>query len=248
MKGTFFSKPIEWNIETKEESWEQGSAINGTLKVKNTSSENIEIGECGVGLAFADIKKVHSRNENAFKLEQTIPMPFKSLAPSELIEHSFSIKLNSNSPVTDKKSSYYLTYGKNCMENQLQLNVIPKILFQKIIGLMDTFYRFKTKEYKTIKDGVEYKLIPPASREMASVETLQLSFSMENDDLILKFLFQVKKLDTSSVTTKVNKDSLKIESRVLPKQYSLGKDMINQDALLKIIEGVLAEVKMNNIF
>ncbi|MGE3610095.1 MAG: hypothetical protein AB7I27_10950 [Bacteriovoracaceae bacterium] len=248
MKGSFFSKPLEWSIETSKEAWEQGSTIQGTIKINNTSSQVFEFGPGGVGLCYAEIKKVHSRIENIFKLEKSFFLPTTTINPNEKIEFPFSIQLESNCPVTDKKSSYFITYGKDCLENHLQLNIGPKNLYQKIIGLLDTFQRFKVKEYKSSKKGVEYKLLPPASRDLANLESLLLTFSMKQEDLILEFQFQVKKLDTSSVTTKINKETLKVERSLTSKEYSLGKDLINQDQLIKMIEGVMSEVKLNNIF
>jgi hypothetical protein len=46
----------------------------------------------------------------------------------------------------------------------------------------------------------------------------------------------------------VNKAELKIEKTLTPKEYSLGKDMINQDQLLKSIEATLGEVKLKSVF
>jgi hypothetical protein len=128
------------------------------------------------------------------------------------------------------------------------LQIAPKALYSKIVGLMDTFQRFKVKEIKAVKKGVEYKLLPPTSRDMANIETLLLTFSMSDDHLKMKFDFQVKKLDTSSITTKVNKESVSLEKTLSPKEYSLGRDMIHQDGLLKVVEGVLSEVKLKAVF
>lgn len=248
MKGTFFNKPLEWNIETIGETWQQGESIKGTLKVKNHSGENQSLENTGVGLAFADIKKVHTRAPNALKLELSADFPDSNLGPQEekLLEFNFS--LGPNSGITDKKSSFYLCFGKEYVEGQLQLKVEPKALYSKVVGLLDTFHRFKQKEVKTTKKGVEYKLLPPTSREMANIESMLLTFSMEEDDLLLKFDFHVKRLDTSSVTTKINKESVIIEKRLAPREYSLGRDMINQDQLLKNIELVLSDVKMKAVF
>jgi FAD synthase len=95
---------------------------------------------------------------------------------------------------------------------------------------------------------VEFKFSPPTSREMANIESMSVIFSMEKDNLCLKFDFQVKKIDTSSVTTKINKESLSIERILTPKEYSFGRDMINQDLILKALDSALGEVKMKNVF
>jgi sporulation-control protein spo0M len=247
MKGTFFSKPLEWNIETTKESWGQGEVVEGILKVKNHGTEAAELSNAGVALANADIKKVHAKAEGAMKFE--VKETFTStLAPSETKELTFKLMLPPNCAVTDKKASFFLTYGREASENHLMLKVEPKVLFTKVIGLLDTFHRFKLKEMKAAKNGVEFKLIPPSSREMANLESLSLIFSMNGENMQMDYDFQVRKLDTESVTTKVNKVAVKIQKLLTPKEFSLGGDMINQDTLLKSLESVLSEVKMKSVF
>jgi hypothetical protein len=248
MKGTFFNKPLEWNIETSGESWQQGDILSGTLKIKNHGAESVALSDCGVALAYADIKKVHTRTDGALKPEATSTFSESEIKPAEEISLDFSFPITSNGGITDKKNSYYLSFGKNFREAQLQVKVGPKILYSKIVGLLDTFARFKVKDIKSAKKGVEYKLLPPTSREMANIESLLLTCSMKEENLLLRFDFQVKRLDTSSVTTKVNKESVSIEKELQPKEYSLGRDMINQDQLLKTVEAVLSEVKMKSVF
>ncbi len=248
MKGTFFSKPLEWNIDVQGESWQQGGALTGVLKVTNHGAEAVSLDSSGVALAYAEIKKVQTRAEGSMKHEQTANLGPRTLAKGESTELQFSFPLSSNAPVSDKKASYYLTYGKDFNESHLQLKIEPKALYAKIIGLLDTFYRFKLKEYKASKKGVEYKLIPPTSRDMANIDSLLLTFSMNEDALKMDYDFQVKKLDTSAVTTRLNKATVAIERVVTPKEYSLGRDLLNQDQLLKVVETVLSEVKLKSVF
>lgn len=247
MKGTFFSKPLEWNIETVGESWQQGDTLKGVLKVKNHGTESVNLTDCGVVLAHADIKKVHSRAEGALKAESTATFK-EAVAAGSDAKIEFSFNIGPNGPITDKKASYYLSFGKNFSESQLQVKVEPKHLYTKVVGLLDTFHRFKLKEVKAAKKGVEFKLLPPTSREMANIDSLLLTFSMQEENLVLKFDFQVKKLDTSSIITRINKESVSIERSLLPKEYSLGRDMINQDHLLKTVEAVISEVKLKAVF
>lgn len=248
MKGTIFNRPLEWNIETTGESWNQGDTIKGILRVKNHGTEIVSLLDSGVALAYADIKKVHARSEGALKIEAKEIFQVSELKASAETQLDFSFLISPNSPVTDKKASYYLAFGKNFNVSHLMLQIAPKALYSKVVGLMDTFQRFKVKEIKAVKKGVEYKLLPPTSREMANIESLLLTFSMLDDNLKMKFDFQVKKLDTSSITTKVNKESVSLEKTLSPKEYSLGRDMIHQDVLLKVVEGVLSEVKLKTVF
>jgi hypothetical protein len=248
MKGTFFNKPLEWNIETKGEAWDQGSLVQGVLKVKNHGIENVDLSAAGVAIAYADIKKIHSKSHDALKFDVKTSFEIPNLSAGASLELNFSLPLPTNCPVTDKRASYYLAYGRDFGESHLQLKIGPKPLYTKIVGLLDTFQRFKLKEIKAAKSGVEYKLLPPASRETANMDSLSLLFAMDGENLEMTFEFQVKKLDTSSITTKVNKEAVKIKKTVSPKEYSLGRDMINQDQLLKILESVISEVKLKSVY
>ena len=107
MKGTFFSKPLEWNIETDKESWTQGESINGVLRLKNHGSESVDITNAGVAIAYADIKKVHARTEGAMKFDGKALFSESELKGQEQKELPFSLTLPANCPVTDKKASYY---------------------------------------------------------------------------------------------------------------------------------------------
>ncbi len=248
MKGTFFQKPLEWNIETPDESWQQGEKVRGILRVKNHGSEPASLKSCGAGLAYADIKKVHAKAAGILKPQPQMTFPEGDLSPGETKELPFELDLPANCPVSDKRATYFLTYGKDSKENHLQMNIQPRVLFGKLVSLLDTFQRFKLKEFKGTKNGVEYKLIPPTSREMANLDSLLLSLEMDGETLNLSFEFQVRKLDTSGVTNSIKKETAKIKKSLAPKEYSLGRDMINQDALLKIFESVIGEVKIKNAF
>lgn len=248
MKGAYFQKPLAWNIETIGESWEQGSLVRGTLKVTNQGAETVSLENAGVGLAYAEIKKVHSRVDGALKPSPRKDFSSASLAPGESMELPFELPLPENCAISDKKASYFITYGLGAGDTHLQLNVHPRKLFTMLVGLLDTFHRFKLKDMKGTKKGVEYKLIPPTSRDMANLEGLLLGMEMTGDTLALSFEFQVKKLDTSGVTNSIRKETAKIQRVLQPKEYSLGRDMINQDGLLKVFESVIGEVKLKHVF
>ena len=132
MKGTFFQKPLEWNIETPDESWQQGSKVRGILKVKNHGNETFSLNSAGVGLAHADIKKVHAKTDGVLKPAPRMDFENTQLNAGETKELSFELELPANCPVSDKKATYFLTYGKEAMENHLQLNIQPRALFGKL--------------------------------------------------------------------------------------------------------------------
>jgi len=246
MKGTFFSRPIEWNIETFAESWGQGGIIEGKVSISNHSQETISMTSPGVALSFSEIKKVHAKDKNAFKPEIQFSFPINELGPAAKHEFQFNLVLPANTQISDKKKSYYLTYGQNFLESSLQLKIDPNPVFLKIIPLFETFYRFKIKEIKSSKSGVEFEMLPPGSKEFSQLEQLTLGLFMEGDHLGLDFNFILRKLDFGAVSTKMIKEKARIHKQLSPKEYLMGKEHIHQDQLLKNIESIFSEIKVKN--
>src|SRR5690554_1909205 len=104
MKATFFKDNIQWQISTSKESWNQGQEVQGEIKVKNHSSSAISLVSPGVGLTYADIKKVQARET----LKPTIVTSLEKveLTAGEEFTHSFALNLPQNCPVSDKKASF----------------------------------------------------------------------------------------------------------------------------------------------
>ena len=246
MKGTFFAKPLEWNLNITGDAWQQGQVISGEMTLKNHGTETLSLSNVSLSLAQGDIKKVHSRDPKAFKVIESLPFQIKELAPGATHTQSFQLTLPPNCAVTDKKTSFYIAYGKE-HEANLQLKVEPRKIFIEVTKLMETFQRFKTKDIKAAKAGVEFKLLPPTSREWAHVESLLLTQSVEGDNLVMDFLFNVKTIDTTSITTALAKETRQSKKILAPKEYSFGKDMINQDGIMKALDSALLEVKSKGI-
>ncbi len=244
MKGTFFSKPLEWSVDVRGESWAQGENVAGTLTVKNHGAEAAVLEGAGVALALGDIKKVHNRDAKAFTDSASLPFPAgTSVAAGASMELPFQFTLPANCAITDKRATYFITYGKAQREAHLQMNIVPRKLFGEVIKLFETFLRWKLKEAKSGKKGVEYKLIPPSSRDWAHVVQLVLTMRLEGENLELHGEFTVKAIDTQAVTTALTKETRDVEKTLAPREYLMGKDMPDQDKLLKALEGILSGVK-----
>lgn len=247
MKAINILKPLELSIETKEENWNQGATLHGIVKIKNLEAAAFELTDHQVALGYADIKKVHAKAQGCFKISEKIAIPNTTLSANGLFEFPFEFKLDSNIPVSDKKSSFHLLYGKAETPFHLQMSVLPQPLFLEIIKLFDTFFRFKVKEFKGTPKGIEYHFIPPASKDYAFVESLTLALTMKELDLNLDFTFNLKKFDLTGVTNKITKEVKTISKTFTPKEYLMGK-YLDQDKLLKALELILSEVKRKELF
>ncbi len=246
MKGNYVQGPLLWEIETKGENWPQGAFIEGRIGIKNQGTEGQSLGRPGVGLCFGGFRGVHAKNEKALKREQeSFLEQGLVLAPGEARSLDFKFQLPPNCPITDKRASYYLSYGPEAQGSHLQLTVAPRPLFMKTVELLGNFQRFKLKEFKASKKGVEFKLIPPQSRDLAGVENLILTMRMEGEDLQMDFLFNTRKMNLAlPISAPPEKEVKEISKALTPKQYLMGRDMPNQDALLKVLEEAVAHVKM----
>jgi hypothetical protein len=244
MRGTFFHSPFEWQIEVTGESWNQGDSIKGSLKLKNSSQNTEKISGEIIKIGYGEIKKVQQRDFSAIKVENffKIEEPQK-INPSEERSFHFDFKLPDNCGITDSKSSFYLTCGPNGTESLLQLNIQAHKYFSEFTKLIETFHRFKLKSLKFSKGLIEYKMIPPASKEYAQVDSLTLNLNINESIIKATFNFQLKKIDTLSVTTKIKKEAKVIELVLDPKDYLMGRDMLDQDKILKQYETVFSEVK-----
>ncbi|MBY0516385.1 MAG: hypothetical protein K2P81_05725, partial [Bacteriovoracaceae bacterium] len=133
MKGAFFQKPFEWQIELIGETWEQGSELKGSISVKNCTSESVPlIGK--VILGEAEIKKIQSRDPKAYKSEDCFDLPSSiELKSNEVQSWPLNFKIPENCSVTDKKISFYVGYGPTGKDSNLQINIVPKKIFGEII-------------------------------------------------------------------------------------------------------------------
>ncbi len=245
MRGTFVHGPIEWNIDLNGESWSQGALIQGKLVLKNKSTSLASLEGAGVQLSYSEIKKIQTRDPKALKAIMTLDLDIAQINAGEEKTIPLKFKLADDCGVTDAKNSMYVALGPQKSESQLQVHVTPQKIFLEMIKLLETFQRFKLKSFKSNKEMVEFKLTPPTSREMVQVDHLLLSMRLEERNLLMKFDFAMKTLDTQGVTNKVKKESKLIELTLTPKEYSLGMDMINQDVMLQRLESVIKEVKGN---
>ena len=248
MKGLSLLKPLEFSIETAAEQWSQGAILQGVLKIKNNGSSDETISQYGVGIGYADIKKVHAKTPKCFKIADQTSITIGEIKSQDTVDIPFEFKLSPNIAVSDKKSTFFLLYGD--LENpfHLQIPITPQPLFLEIIKLLDTFFRFKVKEYKGHHKGIEYKLIPPTSRDFSSVDTLQLSLMTEEQNLLFEFGFDLKKLDMSGIKNTMIKERKLIKKELTPKEYLMGKTHLDQDKLLTFFESVMNEVKFKEMF
>lgn len=246
MKGTIFSKPLEYNIEAVGEKWRQGDKIKGTLKVKNHGAENIELSALKVALSEGTYKKIKAKDAKGWKnlFETKLEEKF-TLAAQEEKSYSFEYTLPENCLITDKNASLYLAFFDNdkMPSGHIELVIEPKLVIAQVLEAIQSFLRFKVAQIKYTKGMVEVKLTPPSSsRELSTIDSLVLCLAEVEKNLTLSYEFNMRVLDMAGGAMQAQKKTRDFQQKFTSKQY-LQYDSLNQDFILQSINSVLNEVK-----
>ena len=243
MKGITFCRPLEYCLETKEESWCQGDKVQGSLQVKNHGNEAIELAGLKVELAYGTFKKVHAKAADSFEcLDSVVFDNGVKLEGQQERRFDWQFSIPEDGAITDTIGSLYLRYGMKDLPGQLQLNVSVKPVMMEYLETFENFFRFKIGPMKYKKGLVEVKMIPPKSKEFGSVEGLTCLLRLENDDLQVKYNFKTKNLGaTLEGDVKVQKKVKEFQQTIGPKQYhQFGAT--NYDQLKSLIGEILKQV------
>ncbi len=255
MKGTLFDNDRELILNIKGDQWHQGEKIAGTFALKHLSEKNDDKKKnfeekITLKIALGEFKKVQNKDENAFQVlaEETLLLDEKNA------QQPFSFQLSLNAPITDKKISPYILFGplQNLTFSHLQLIVLPHPWLTQIKGYFETFFRFKTKELKTSKidkkwGGLNLKFIPPQSRDLANMTSLELDFYFPKEstqEIILKYSIDLKKIDGQSAVQKLTSTTQELDFHFQSKDFLLAPNLLNQDFFINHIKSILDPIKL----
>ena len=72
MRSVFFQNPLEYQIQTDREEWNQGDLIQGRLRVRNMSGNSVPSIQSSVLLAYGVRKEIKSGDAEAWKIQSEI--------------------------------------------------------------------------------------------------------------------------------------------------------------------------------
>ncbi|MFA6238010.1 MAG: hypothetical protein WC635_11820 [Bacteriovorax sp.] len=250
MKGTVFLKPLEYNIEALGEKWRQGDKIKGTLKVKNHGPDKMVLPFLKVSLSSGNYKKIKAKDKKTWEIvfEKTLGESITVDASCE-VEFSFEFTLPEDCRTTDKDGSLYLVFVDNVNKadswpaGHIELIILPKLVLEQILQILENFIRFKISQTKYSKGMVEVKLSPPTSRELSHVDSLILRIKEVDKTLNIEYLFNLRVLDMAGGTMTAEKKTKQFEQNFSSKQYTIYGDSINQDFIIESINSILKDVK-----
>ncbi len=247
MRGVSIQQPYELRLEVQGDDFVQGQSVPCVLAVKNRSGAASTLQTPALLLALGNLKKVKAKDSDAFEVvaraecERGIEIPSGGQAT---FEHSFA--LDANAVITDKSQSLFLLYGNSEQPSALAQLLLTVKVHPHVHAIFDTFttvFSFVSKGESSKKDGwTSIKLKPPESRRMSLVEELNFAVRFDNRDLKVKYLFNVKRFDTSMSSVNVKKGKAEVEQTWLAQEYLFGGGFVRQEYVEKMIEAGLAEV------
>lgn len=239
MRGIFFQKPLEFGIKTDGESWRQGDTMSGILTLRNHGTEPVSI-DPRVVLAAGELKKVRAKSEGAFRTLAEwgdFSRPIQ-LGPQQAHELSWSFTLDVNAPITDSSKSPFLLYGASSTPDQLdqlgqlQLNIVPSLVFEEFLNVFQARFRFVVKTRKFSKERVEVKLAPPDGQAFAALEHLMVGLEFSKSDretLHIHYTFTTKRLEASAASIDVSKQKKALFQEISSGQYRLPSGRLDDE-------------------
>lgn len=239
MKGVFFQKPLEINLEVIGESWKQGDKIQGHLKITVHGEANLE--GWGVFLCQGPQKKVKSKDIKAFSIIEEAFLQGEDLA--------FEFQLKKDCPITEKGSSLFMVCGKKedlFAGGVLELQILPCDIITNYLKVLEDFFRFKVKTLKNKNKGIEAKLIAPATKEMSAIQDIKLNLKMVEKNLELFFSTKIKKMSYEGSTIGTKDDVKELAQSLTPKDYEI-YGSTNQEGISKKIKEFVDFIKLRPI-
>jgi hypothetical protein len=250
MKGTFFQRPLEFNILIDGETWNQGDSVQGTLTIKNHGSSPALVNDLRVDLAHGDLKKVRQKSPEAFKSMTTATYKAE-VAPQSSTSFDWKFETDRNCPITDNSGSLFILYGKGTALDQLghlELAIQPYWIIQEFLKTINIQYRFVVKTQKATKGWVEVKLAPPDSQLFVTVEHLILSFRFNGETLEVKYLFNVKAIEATASSFDVKKKKKECVQTFEPSQYLTSFKRFNHEHIEQAIKSALELVQAKVLY
>jgi sporulation-control protein spo0M len=247
MKAIFFKNGIEFNVQTRGETWEQGGRISGTVSVKNINTAPVTLDNLNANLAFGTIRNVRARNEQSWNIALTSSLCAKeTLNPGDVKTFSWDFPLATDCPVTVKDSSLFFLLGDVTNPESighLQLDVQLRPMLRQFLETFELFYRFTIAATKNRKNFVEVKMIPPKTRTYGFLEALNCTLRLQKDVMEIKYEASIKTISTSLGPTIFEKGRRQFAQELPSKEFQLGPGIPNPEGLKKAIELAIAEIR-----
>lgn len=243
MKGVFIHNQLEYRVESEKDSLSQGDGLLCRLSIKNHGSATEVLDDIFLELAYGDHK---SGKDSRFEILETaaIKQPWQ-LPPQEQQSQEFRFSLGSNFPISDKSKSPLLRFGAVSRSSGIApITVEPHPVIRSVETTLQSLFQFVLKGQKSSKQWIEAKFKPSSAKKFNLVDELTLRSQFDGTDLVLQFVFKVKKVEAQSMAFSVKKDKVQVDKRLEERAYMLD-GFLNHQAVDSVLEEALETVASN---
>ena len=131
---------------------------------------------------------------------------------------------------------------------QLQLTVRPDQVIQDFLDTVITGFRFVIKTQKSNKAGLDVKMAPPDSKAFSSLEYLVMGFKFAGDELMVKYTFNLKKMEATAASVDVKKLKKSVQQSFRPDQYRIPSGRFNHEHVESSVREALSQVESKVLF
>ena len=213
MRGILFDNGVELQLETLQESWTQGDLIEGKVCLIAHSDAVQQSQQVQLKLVYSDIKKVQDQ-ESMLILEEKI------ISCERQKDVSWSFQLDTNSPISDKKNSFFLIYGfVDGKSSQIDFLVSSHCLISTFLQTFQRTWDFVSKQQKFHQGKFQTKMLPPESKRFAKLDYINCFLCVKDEVFHVQYKFRIQKFGRESGKnelkivreTKVHEQSLELE-------------------------------------
>ena len=249
MRSVFFQRPLEYQIETSGEEWNQGDSLSGTLRVRNNGGDSLSAQSVQILLAYALKKELKDGQADTWQVLETLNFNLPELAAGAQHTAEWTLPLPSDCPLTDKSGTLFLLFGgTEVLENggRIDLQVRLHPLLQSFLQTFTTQFKFLEKHRKHVKGWAEAKLNPPDTQEYSSLDHLLCHLRVREEQLEVRHFFKVKVFSREENYVKMRRKTRELEQSLSPEDYLQTGGFPNRNYFRKRIDEAL-EIVRNSI-
>ena len=249
MRSVFFQRPLEYQIETSGEEWNQGDSLSGTLRVRNNGGDSLSTQSVQILLAYALKKELKDGKAAAWQVRETLNFDLPELDAGAQHTAEWTLPLPSDCPLTDKSGTLFLLFGgTEVLEDggRIDLQVRLHPLLQSFLQTFTTQFKFLEKHRKHVKGWAEAKLNPPDTQEYSSLDHLLCHLRVREEQLEVRYFFKVKVFSREENYVKMRRKTRELEQSLSPEDYLQTGGFPNRNYFRERIDEAL-EIVRNSI-
>ncbi|MBF0350545.1 MAG: hypothetical protein HQM11_05910 [SAR324 cluster bacterium] len=252
MRSISFQRPVKFELETVQETWNQGDKVNGNLIVQNMDDKPVTIKAPQIVLAHGLYKEIKAHSNSWGIIGQQILDSELTMLPGEHKVFEWECLLETHCPISDNAGSLFLLFGDETAREsggKINLNVGLHPLLQGFLQTFETQFHFLKKYEKNKKDWLEIKLVPPpSSKDFPTLDHLMCLLRLKETNIEIEYNFKVKLIGREGENIKMKQKTRQSTQVIAESEYLQAGGFPNRACFRQKIEDALELGKPGSLF